>query len=99
MEEIKRFDINKANELLKVYKKKRQFGKVSFLKELISYQNFFGDKSILDCDLLLSKNYQKRTVETVLSDLGYSLVYPLEHCMHFFICSNNHHRFVRIKFK
>lgn len=96
-EELKRFDIEKANELLKLYKKKRHFGKISFLNELISYQYFFGDKTILDCDLLL-KNYQKRTIEAVLSDLGYILVYPPVHTTKWGLYGA-HERCVRIKFK
>lgn len=99
MEANKRFDVDKANELLTVYKKKRKFAKATFLEELIYYQNFFGNKSILNCDLLLSKKYQKRTVEAVLSDLGYSLDYPLEQCKRFVICSHNHNRCVLIKIK
>lgn len=94
---IERFDIEKANELLKVYKEKRHRSKISFLNELISYQNFFGDKSILNCDLILQKNYQLKTIKAVLSDLGYMFIFP----MHTTTCDfvSGRRRCIRLKFK
>lgn len=88
MKANKRFDVEKANELLTVYKKKRKFAKATFLEELIYYQNFFGSKSILDCYLLLSRNYLKKTVSAVLVDLGY-LTFDI----------NREHGHMLIKFK
>ena len=71
MEKNKSFNINVARGLLSVL----QGSARSFLKYLIDYQEFFGEDSIIDCKLELSEIYDQKTVESVLADLGYKLVY------------------------
>lgn len=70
----KDFNIVKAQELCLSYTKARQVAKTKLILELIIYQRFFGEQSIVDCKLSLNRCYQKRTVEAVLSDLGYKIV-------------------------
>lgn len=70
----KDFNIVKAEQLCLSYIKNRQAAKTEFISELISYQHFFGDVSIVNCKLILNRHYQKKTVESVLSDLGYKIV-------------------------
>lgn len=66
----KDFNLVKAEELCLSYIKVRQAVKTEFISELISYQHFFGKTSIVDYKLSLSRRYQKRTVQSVLEDLG-----------------------------
>lgn len=71
----KDFNLVKAEQLCLFYIKNRQAAKTEFLTELISYQHFFGETSILNCKLGLSKRYLRKTAECVLSDLGYKLIH------------------------
>lgn len=70
----KDFDIVKAEQLCLRYIRARQIAKTQFISELIGYQHFFGENSIVNCKLGLSRRYQRRTVQSVLSDLGYKIV-------------------------
>lgn len=70
----KDFNLVKAEQLCLSYIKARQAAKTEFISELIRYQHFFEVKSIVDCKLLLSRRYLKRTVQSVLADLGYKIV-------------------------
>lgn len=70
----KNFNISRAFELKEIYKKSHHYAKERFIEELVSYQYFFGSDSIVGCKLFTNHNYQKRTVESVLNDLGYELV-------------------------
>lgn len=69
------FDLVKAKQLLDTYIKNHNNSKRRFLVELISFQTFFGSTSILNYNLSLCGYYQKKTVNSVLSDLGYHLTY------------------------
>lgn len=77
----KNFNIDKAKELCLIYHKKRHYAKEKFVKILIDYQHFFGDTSIMECNLSTPSNFQKRTVEAVCNDLGYRLVEFSHHKM------------------
>lgn len=68
------FNIDKANDLSLIYKKKRLYAKARFVDALISYQHFFGNLSIVGAALSTPINFQKGTVESVLNDLDYKLV-------------------------
>lgn len=68
-----KFNIEKAEKLRDMYHEKRHYAKERFLNELIGYQLFFGDTSIVDCNLDLCYHYQRKTAETVLKELGYTL--------------------------
>lgn len=70
----KDFNLVKAEQLCFDCIRARQLSKAEFITELIDYQYFFGDKSIVDCKLGLSRRYRKQTVEAVLSKLGYKIV-------------------------
>ncbi len=70
----KDFNLVKAKQLCLSYIKARQSAKKEFITELIHYQYFFGKESIVNCKLGLTKRYKKKTVEAVLSDLGYKIV-------------------------
>lgn len=70
----KDFNLVKAECCCLDYIKSRQPAKTEFIVELISLQHFFGETSIVDCKLGLCKRYRKKTVEDVLSNLGYKLV-------------------------
>lgn len=70
----KNFNIDKAQELRLIYIKKRHYAKKNFIDDLLSYQYFFGDLSIVGCTLSTTHIYQKRTIKAVCDDLGYNLV-------------------------
>ena len=70
----KDFYTTKARQLLLYYVKTRKFAKARFISELIECQEFFGTKSILNYEILLRNNYQRNTIEAVLSDLNYSII-------------------------
>lgn len=67
------FDIGKAEKLIGIYKKNRHYAKTLLLAELISWQYFFGNKSIAGVKISPKHCYSKKTVKTVLDDLGYML--------------------------
>lgn len=69
----KNFDINKAHRLRLIYKKERLYAKAKLVEELISWQYFFGTKSIVGITICSLSNYQNRTLEIVCNDLGYTL--------------------------
>lgn len=69
----KNFNIDKAHRLRLIYKKKRHPAKEKLVEELISLQYLFGTKSIVGITISLPSHYQKRTVEIVCNDLGYTL--------------------------
>lgn len=67
------FDVAKAEELLATYNSERKkSAKVKLLKELISWQIFFGETPIVGVKICLEHRYQKRTIYSVLTDLGFS---------------------------
>lgn len=68
----KLFPIETAKQLLENYKKKRHFAKAEFINELIELQYFFGNTTILNCELLMNRLYRKRTIMSVLNDMGYT---------------------------
>ena len=67
----KDFNLVKAEQLCLYFIKVRQAAKTEFISELIKYQHFFGEKSIVNCKLMLSRRYLKRTAQSVLADLGH----------------------------
>lgn len=69
------FNVSEANRLLEIYKEKKSIAKTNFLKELITLNNNFQGRSIFDSKLLLESSYSKRTIDNVISDLGYTLEY------------------------
>ena len=69
----KNFNIDAAHRLRLIYKKKRLYAKERLVEQLISWQYFFGTKSIIGVTICLPRYYQKRTVEIVCNDLGYTL--------------------------
>lgn len=75
MSNIELFNISKAYCLQESYKKSRKASKKKLVEELISWQHFFGTKSILGVKISLPCCYRKSTVEGVLKDLGYHLDY------------------------
>lgn len=64
------FDLKTAEKLLSTYK--NQPAKADFLKELIYWQYFFGETPIVGTKISLNRRYQRQTVITVLTQLGYS---------------------------
>lgn len=70
----KDFYIAKSYQLARFYNQSHQYSKEKFILELIKYQYFFGSKSIFGCELLVNNRYNYKTVKSVLTDLGYSLV-------------------------
>lgn len=68
------FYIAKSYQLSRFYNKNHEYSKEKFILELIKYQYFFGSKSIFECELLLNNRYDYKTVKSVLTDLGYSLI-------------------------
>lgn len=75
MSNYKIFDVEKAEELCIAYKKKRHYAKVKLLNSLISDQYFFGDASIVGTKVTILCICQKKTIESVLHDLGYNLTF------------------------
>ena len=73
MSKQKNFNIGKAQQLCLVYKKKRQYSKAQLVSKLIEWQHFFGTQSIVGVKISLCDCYRRKTVETVLKDLGYEL--------------------------
>lgn len=70
----KDFNYEKACCLFYSYTKKRQKEKAKLIYELLDRYESFKPKSIIGCELMLSKFYEIKTIESVLSDLGYSLI-------------------------
>lgn len=73
MSKYKIFNIDEAQRLLPVYKKKRNYAKAMLLTELISWQDFFGNSSIVGVKVSTEHRYKRKTIQTVLNDLGYIL--------------------------
>lgn len=69
----KNFNIDAAHRLRLIYKAERHPAKEKLVEQLISWQYFFGTKSIVGITITLPSYYQKRTVEVVCNDLGYTL--------------------------
>ncbi len=69
----KNFNIDAAHRLRLIYKKERLYAKERLVEQLISWQYFFGTKSIVGITISLPSYYQKKTVEIVCNDLGYTL--------------------------
>lgn len=69
----KNFNIADAHRLRLIYKKERLYAKETLVEQLISWQYFFGTKSIVGVTISLPRYYQRRTVEIVCNDLGYTL--------------------------
>ncbi len=70
----KDFNLVKAQLRCIDYIKARQAAKTECITDLICLQNFFKETSIVDYKIALSRRYHKKTVEDVLSDIGYKLV-------------------------
>ncbi len=75
MTNIELFNIAKAYQLKEFYKKSRKASSQKLVEQLISWQQFFGTKSIIGVAISLPCYYRKSTVESVLNDLGYKLDY------------------------
>ena len=75
MANVELFNISKAYCLQESYRKNRKESKKKLVEQLISWQHFFGTKSILGVEISLPCYYRKSTVERVLNDLGYHLDY------------------------
>lgn len=69
----KNFNIDAAHRLRLIYKKERLYAKERLVEQLISWQYFFGTKSIVGITISLPSYYQRKTVEIVCNDLGYTL--------------------------
>lgn len=67
----KKFDMERAQQLLVSYKKGFKLTKVQFISDLMRTQSYFGNKSIVGNELLLTKKYRRETVEQVLADMDY----------------------------
>lgn len=74
MSKYKNFDIGKADELRIVYKKKQYYAKEKLIIDLIGWQSLFGKTSIVGVRISLNHRYKKKTIVSVLDDLGYQLV-------------------------
>ncbi len=72
---VEKFDISKAFHLRDCYKKQRKISKQRLVESLISWQYFFGEKSIVGVTISLPCCYRKSTVESVINDMGYNLTY------------------------
>lgn len=70
----KDFDFNTAYFLFHSYKQTGEKAKAQFIYQLIELQDTLSPKSIANTDILLNRHYNIQTVESVLSDLNYSLV-------------------------
>ena len=70
-----KFYMENAYRLLNQYNKTKCTEKKEFVEALINCQKLFGpSKSIVNSELLLDGHLRQSTVETVLSNLNYSLV-------------------------
>ena len=97
MSEFKILDINKAENLCLTYKKHRHYAKERFLGDLIDFQYFFGNESIVNVNILLTTHYTKKTVQSVLADLDYKLILysaPKQEDL----CGISHGRSTKIRF-
>lgn len=69
------FDKNKDFNIFKfcqsIYTKRKE---QEFLKTIVDYSIFFHPLSIFNRELLILKHYSKQTIESVISNLGYTLV-------------------------
>ena len=74
MSNYKTFDIDKARELRIVYKKKRHYAKEELVGSLITRQRI-NKNSIVGIYISLNHIYKKKTIQTVLDDLGYKLTF------------------------
>jgi len=86
MSNYKIFDIDKAEKLLPVYKKKRHYAKALLLSEIISWQYFFGNTSIVGVKISMKHHYKTKTINTVLNDLGYMLTSYKKFTIHPYTC-------------
>lgn len=73
MSNYKIFNIDKADELRIVYKKKQHYAKENLLIDLIGWQSIFGNTSIVGVRISLNHRYKKKTIVSVLDSLGYKL--------------------------
>ena len=73
MSKFENFNLSKAEKFLANYKKNRHYAKEMLLTELISWQYFFGNSSIVGVKISTVQCYSRKTIETVLNDLGYML--------------------------
>ncbi len=69
------FNVSKAKDLMEVYKKNKSWAKIKFLRELISFNDNFQSRSILGAKLVLESGYSNKTINSVISDLGYTVTY------------------------
>lgn len=69
------FNKNKDFNILKfcqsIYTKRKE---QAFLKTIVEYSIFFHPLSMFNRELLISKHYSKQIIESVVSELGYTLV-------------------------
>jgi len=89
MSNYKNFDIDKAEKLLPVYKQKRHYAKAMLITEIISWQYFFGNASIVGVKVSLNRRYKRKTIKTVLNDLGYELTSYRNVTVHPYICGTS----------
>lgn len=97
MNNFENFDISKALELSHIYDKKRHYAKEKLLSDLIRWQHFFGDTSIVGVKISLEHRYQKTTVKTVLNELGYKLTSYRTITIHPYCCGTSEN-FIEITF-
>lgn len=75
-ERVEKLDVQKANALLGKYAANKEKKKLKFLKSLISkYDSFFPMGSIINQPILFLEHFSRETIEAVLNDLGYDLLY------------------------
>lgn len=67
------FDTCKAEQLLEKYKVARKEKERKVLSDLISWQNFFGEYSIVGANISLTYLCGKKTIKKVLYDMGYKI--------------------------
>lgn len=79
MSTIEKFDISKANLLCDLYLKNAMYSHQKLLRQLITWQLLFSEKSIIGEELSIPFWFRKCTVEEVLYDMGYKLNYFYSH--------------------
>lgn len=68
------FDIDKAEKLRIAYKQKCNHEKEKLIRSLIALQRTSIRKSIVGEKISIHYIYKKKTIETILNDLGYQLI-------------------------
>lgn len=73
MQNVDLFDTCKAKQLMETYKAARKEKESKVLSDLISWQEFFGECSIIGANIGLTYFCNKKTIKKVLYDMGYKL--------------------------